>query len=83
MRQLAAWLLSEVVLKHGSGPNEGVVIGLDVEWRPQFKKGQAQNKIAVLQLATADAVCVFRAAILGARCMQCFRSTKRIATTQP
>lgn len=40
------------------------VIGFDTETRPAFKKGQ-KNKVALLQLATADYCFLFRLNIIG------------------
>ncbi|KIM67056.1 hypothetical protein SCLCIDRAFT_1210529 [Scleroderma citrinum Foug A] len=31
-------------------------VGFDLEWRPNFFKGQAENRVAVVQLASADTV---------------------------
>ena len=31
-------------------------LGFDLEWRPNFYKGQAENRVAVVQLASADTV---------------------------
>ncbi|KAF8559334.1 ribonuclease H-like protein [Imleria badia] len=31
-------------------------IGFDLEWRPNFRKGQPENRVALVQLATADTV---------------------------
>lgn len=31
-------------------------IGFDLEWRPNFSKGQPENRVALVQLATADTV---------------------------
>ncbi|KAG8220028.1 ribonuclease H-like domain-containing protein [Butyriboletus roseoflavus] len=31
-------------------------IGFDLEWRPNYRKGQPENRVALVQLATADTV---------------------------
>ncbi len=33
------------------------VLGFDVEWKPNFIKGQEPNKVAIIQLATANGHC--------------------------
>ena len=35
---------------------QDTVVGLDIEWKPNFVKGQRENRVALIQLATAHLV---------------------------
>ncbi|KAI8139973.1 ribonuclease H-like domain-containing protein [Fennellomyces sp. T-0311] len=40
------------------------VFGLDMEWQPQFKKGQPQNRVALIQICGHDTILLFQVAKL-------------------
>ena len=41
-----------------------VVFGLDMEWQPQFRKGQPQHKTALIQICGSDTILLFQVANL-------------------
>lgn len=44
-----------IVSKLGSGP-----LGFDLEWKPNFVKGQPENPVAVVQLSSEDTIVLFQ-----------------------
>ena len=46
-------------------------IGFDLEWRPTFRKGQPENRVALVQLATADTVILLHVHFMTRMCLLC------------
>lgn len=44
-------------------------IGFDVEWKPQFAKGGAENPIALVQLADRHRILLIHVFMMRGRCM--------------
>jgi len=44
-------------------------IGFDLEWRPNFRKGQPENRVALVQLATANTVILLHIHFMTRTCL--------------
>lgn len=44
-------------------------IGFDLEWRPNIRKGQPENRVALVQLATADTVILLHIHLMTRTCL--------------
>ncbi|KAG2223267.1 hypothetical protein INT45_006993 [Circinella minor] len=51
------FLLSQIIIKISKKES---VFGLDIEWQPQFKKGQPQHKTALIQICGNDTILLFQ-----------------------
>ena len=48
-------------------------LGFDLEWRPNFRKGQQENRVALVQLATADTVILLHIYHMTRTCLRVWR----------
>ena len=46
-------------------------IGFDLEWRPNYRKGQPENDVALVQLATAETVILLHIYYMTRTCLHC------------
>jgi hypothetical protein len=54
-------------------------LGFDLEWRPNFYKGQRENPVAVVQLASYDTIILLQISAMSGTCF----SLVNLVTTDP
>ncbi|KAG1675851.1 hypothetical protein FOA52_001507 [Chlamydomonas sp. UWO 241] len=52
-------------IEHLASTMGDAFVAIDLEWRPVFRPGQAQSKVAVIQLATSTHALVIHTAVMG------------------
>jgi hypothetical protein len=55
------WITSHALL---SGHNESQAVGFDIEWRPNFRVGEKQPRVVVVQLAVPTAALVVQVRLM-------------------
>lgn len=56
-------------MNHASGNVGDFIFGLDLEWRPQFQKGEKENPTALIQICGRDTILLLQMSNMKGTCL--------------